>query len=53
MNQDLCNAIIKVASKRFICELATSHLRRDGTPHRDGDFTWKDSPMGGETLREF
>ena len=52
MHGDTCNAITRVASKQFICELETGHVRREDTPHRDGAFTWRDTKMSGETERE-
>lgn len=42
MPEDTCNAIKRVGNKQFICTEETAHLRKMGTPHRDGDFTWKD-----------
>lgn len=49
-----CNAVVKKGSKRYICSKVTGHVRR-GDPHHVDDgafpevFSWRDSPMGGES----
>lgn len=54
MHGDTCNAVKRVGNKQFICTLETGHHRKDETPHRDGDFTWKDDGrIGGEQVREW
>lgn len=53
MHGDTCNAVKRVGSKQFICSEETGHQRSKETPHRDGDFTWRDDRIGGESEREW
>lgn len=51
-DNDTCNAIVRVGAKQYICTERTGHARKLDTPHRDGEYTWRDTSMSGETVRE-